>query len=143
LREVISNEFPGGKKWVTVPGLDKKYNKWSWVSIGENGDMWLLEGTEKRVYKVVLSSNKDEKAKGIMVAKAISGSGFKQMDAGKDQLFAVDVHNQVFGRKDYSGELKEGSSDNDFNAMWEQLGGSMSFVSTAEERILWGLDSDG
>jgi hypothetical protein len=27
--------------------------------------------------------------------------------------------------------------------MWEQLGGSMSFVSTAEERILWGLDSDG
>ena len=44
--------------------------------------------------------------------------------------------NEIFARTEYCEETPSGTA-------WEQMPGEMAMVSTAEEKVAWGLDSDG
>jgi hypothetical protein len=48
----------------------------------------------------------------------------------------VTAYNEVYFRQNYAESTPNGDD-------WEQLSGSMAFVSTAEESIVWALDQSG
>jgi len=48
-------------------------------------------------------------------------------------LVGVTAHNEVYQRTQYDATNPNGED-------WEQLPGSMAFVSTAEEKVVWALD---
>jgi hypothetical protein len=123
-RTGISKQYPGGVDWTSVKGVTQ-VNKWTWVTAGENGDVWLLAADEREIYKIEETSESSF-ADPQYLTKTVESPGFKQMDAGKYSLFGVTHFNEIFSRTEYNKENPLGKG-------WDQVPGEMAMVSTAEE----------
>jgi hypothetical protein len=66
----------------------------------------------------------------------ITPGRFQQINCGNWELVGVTAYNEVYHRTGYA-EANPNGDD------WEQIPGSMAFVSTAEQGIVWALDVVG
>jgi hypothetical protein len=63
---------------------------------------------------------------------------FKHIDAGNNELWAVNVFNEIYrrhGKEDVSNVETVGES-------WKQYTGTMIFAQSAEEGVVWALDDE-
>jgi hypothetical protein len=67
---------------------------------------------------------------------AVNTGRFKQINCGNWMLVGVTAYNEVYMRDNYAVATPTGDD-------WRQIPGSMAFVSTAEEGIVWALDQSG
>jgi hypothetical protein len=123
-RSQVTNDNPAGHGWENPAGLDVD-NMWSQVTAGENNQVWMLHASDKNVYRYEGSSY-----------QAVQPGRFKQINCGNWMLVGVTAYNEVYFRQNYAESTPNGDD-------WEQLSGSMAFVSTAEESIVWALDQSG
>lgn len=123
-REGVTNDTPAGHGWKTPAGLDVD-NMWSQVTAGESGEVWMLHQTDRNVYRY----SNDQYT-------AVQPGRFMQVNCGNWMLVGVTAHNEVYKRANYAESTPTGDD-------WEQMSGSMAFVSTAEQGVVWALDQSG
>jgi len=123
-RTAVTNDNPYGVGWETPAGLDVD-NMWAQVTAGENEQVWMLHATDRNVYRYTGDSY-----------QAIQPGRFKQFNCGNWMLVGVTAYNEVYMRDEYSHANPDGSD-------WKQMTGSMAFVSTAEQGLVWALDQVG
>jgi hypothetical protein len=123
-RTDVTNDNPYGNGWETPAGLDVD-NMWMQVTAGENEQVWLLHTADKNVYRYTAGSY-----------QAVQPGRFKQINCGNWMLVGVTAYNEVYMRDNYDESSPNGDD-------WKQMPGSMAFVSTAEEQIVWALDQSG
>jgi hypothetical protein len=127
MRTGVTNDEPEGHGWAYVPGLD---GQWEQITLGENGHLWMLR--QNQVYRY--TSELQEPSH-----KAITGHNIKQVNCGNWMLVTVTIFNEVYERTDYNGDAPanlDGTS-------WRQIKGSMNYVASAEQGVVWGLDKIG
>jgi hypothetical protein len=97
------------------------------VTVGEEGQMFVL-GLDNHVAYYVSSEGLDSS-----VYEPLDGK-WTHMDAGKGELWAVNMYHEVYKRLGIDTDNKpEGLS-------WEEVPQYMRFVSSAEEGIVWAID---
>jgi len=107
------------------------------VSVGENGDAWILFQDGFVQYIDQTFDNADLSADlgtGYSLV-SVGESQLVQMDAGNYEVWGVNRWNEIFRRTGMSA-ANAGGDD------WEQHQGEMTYVSTAEEGIVWAIDDD-
>jgi len=108
--------------------------EWSQVSIGEQGQLYALS-SDNQIY--VRKGRSDGNLAGSLWEQ-VDTYGFKQMDAGNNELYAVTMFNEVFQRRGLSWTSE---TENDLvGDNWVEVKGWMQYVSTAEEGIVWAID---
>jgi hypothetical protein len=110
-------------------------SSWSSISVGENGQVFgLREGNAC----ARIGYSADEPI----------GTGWKEFDtsktvknfnAGNNEIWMVNVHNEVYRRDgvDHTAKPYEAGTS------WKQVLGTQSFVTTAEDGVTWAIDAEG
>jgi hypothetical protein len=63
----------------------------------------------------------------------------KNYNVGNNEFWMVNVHHEVYRRTGLDQEAAPWGTGTD----WDQVPGEMIYVATAEEGIVWGIDTDG
>jgi hypothetical protein len=63
----------------------------------------------------------------------------KNFNAGNNEIWMVNVHNEVYQREG----VDHAQTPYGTGFGWNQIPGDMTYVATAEEGIVWGIDVDG
>jgi hypothetical protein len=63
----------------------------------------------------------------------------KNFNAGNNEIWMVNVHNEVYRRTDVDHTVEAYSTGTE----WEQVLGLQSFVTTAEDSVTWAIDAEG
>lgn len=114
---------------------------WYSISVGENGQFFGCKDEGNGCAARARNGYPDDSEKGTGWTDwdTTSESMFKNFNAGHDEIWMVNVHNEVFRREGVNHETTPWGT----GTGWEEVPGEMSFVATAEEGITWGIDVDG
>jgi hypothetical protein len=106
---------------------------WSYISVGENGQIFGMRNGEACAR--VGYSTEMPAGEGWDCFDA-SGS-IKNFNAGNNEIWMVNVHNEVYERVAVVGEAYSAGTS------WSQVPGEQTYVTAAEETVVWAIDTEG
>jgi hypothetical protein len=108
---------------------------WSFISVGENGQVFgLRDGNAcaRTGYSV-------ENPTGDAWNEFDNSGMIKNFNAGHNEIWMVNVHNEVYQRVG----VDHTAAPYAVGTEWNQVPGEQSFVTTAEEGVVWAIDAEG
>jgi len=127
----VDVDVPQGTSWEKLTHMARP--KMTTIAIGEDGDVWASFDNDK--HEVIRATGIDDKFEIYgKAAVSVYGKEMDQVNIGRGQVWGVDKYKEIYRRKF--------TAANPDGVEWEQIPGSMRWVSTAEEGIVWALDDE-
>jgi hypothetical protein len=108
---------------------------WSSISVGENGQVFGLRGSTA----CARIGYSDQNPTGTGWNEFDTTNTIKNFNAGNNEIWMVNVHNEVYRRVG----VDQTNSAYDAGNEWTQVLGVQSFVTTAEDAVVWAIDDEG
>jgi hypothetical protein len=113
--------------------------EWRSISVGENGQFFGMKKSGEIWEACARTGYSKQEPSGNAFSCFDTSGSVKNFNAGHNEIWMVNVHNEVYKRIG----VDHAQTPYGVGHEWMQIAGEMTYVATAEEGIVWGIDVDG